>query len=114
MCEACFTTIDLTSLQKTSAASIRRNSPKAAETYGLPQLDITCPHCGAGTTCDYNDVKPLENWKDAQKALDRRIETLEKRFDDPHFHSDIAKAVLNQIAEQEPKAKTDNENPLAR
>ena len=102
MCTECFVTIDLTNLHKTSPLSIRRNSPRTVHTLGVAALEITCPNCGAGTKADYVDIKPLENWKDAEKALDRRMETLEKRFGDPHFKADIAKEIMQSL--QEPEA----------
>jgi hypothetical protein len=76
-----------------------------------------CPHCKAFSEA-YNEreVKPLATWKETAMRLEKRMDRIEKNFKDPHFLSDVAKAMM-KLAEKQAKAeraKDEEGNPLAR
>ena len=113
ICKNCHTTIDLT--EAGAGAILRRETRMRrgflnSATYETGDFfENRCPKCGSMETYSHKEVMPLFDWK----GLEERIGKLEKRFDDPHFHSDVAKAVLKQLAEQDPKQKEQEGNPLA-
>ncbi len=88
-CLYCYHEIDLTA---TNSDYIIHNGKHAFDP--IPSFEITCWNCDASNKYHDSDVKPLENWKDAEKALDRRITALEKIVNSPQFKSDVAKRLL--------------------
>ncbi len=116
-CKSCHKMVDLASLQKTSPASIRYNtgepvfdiSFKRRNIGNLNWFDITCPFCGAGGAYSYDERRPVEDWKEAVGRLEERMDKIESRFTDPHFHSDIAKALMKLTEERAPKQEAKEE-----
>src|SRR5208283_2792279 len=107
MCRKCFTTIDLTELRKSSPASItpevgsRDSLLTRRDPFGHRFFDVTCPFCGGGCTFNYDEVRQLETWKEAEERLDKRLETVEHQFEDPHFKADLAKKLVDEIENRE-------------
>ncbi len=89
-CHKCFETIDL--------------SVTAANQTAEYAFFVTCENCGEDGRFTYEEVKPIENFKDALKTvvaqMEARMDKMEGKIDSAHFKSDLAKAILKMIDKQ--------------
>ncbi len=115
-CRKTLRPIDLTSM---NPELIREISPDYHYS-NEPRFEVTCPFCigvegGWIHTYNYSEIKPLENWKDAERMLDRRITALEKIANSPQFSAKVARKIMHRAEakgrrQAKTKAKPETEN----
>jgi hypothetical protein len=116
VCKNCYRTIDLTDLADggRGVGGIEGKKP-ITDAFATPEgLYIRCPYCTASKDYNYNQIKPLFD----AHSIEARLTTLESRFTDKHFLSDLAETIIKQVEEKQKAAQSnakpeDSKNPLA-
>jgi len=102
ICRNCCETIDLTALDKKERIPMADGEISAFrfERDGEDTFTLVCPKCGNFSSYEDTEMKPLVIWEGIEQKLDARITALEKKMEDPHYQSDLAKAILRLIEER--------------